>query len=423
MPTEAAKKNPWTTPTWIVIAMASVVWWIIASQHLWWRLVLVIGLSLASFMVGCLVGFLFTSYGEESGTVGKIRDWVIGGITGLTIAKAGAIKGLLLTFAAGPGPSEFALTVSSAVSYAVLGFFFMFFQRELIWNVLVAESRAERGRLEGSQQAGQVIQQLLVKLPASLLTGVDYIDEVPEVNEGEAKGLKELLYSEDVEKFLKQAEDTAKGGCVDWDIASKAAHIYYYRTYFEKGEQRSEVDKAVEWIIRALNMNPLHVDLTMKYADMLGANEEYEAAAAVLEKLAPKPEAPLLVKQWLGYYLRFLPDRLDDAIRYSEEYHRLFPDESDSFFNVAYAYAQKYCLELRTAGTTEDTQSKNRASALSTLKEALREDPKMKKRVRDDWTQPGEGFDCFLHDKDFRSLVGLPEEQVTTVPSSDKPEG
>src|SRR2546426_683865 len=89
MPTEAAKKNPWTTPTWIVIAMASVVWWIIASQHLWWRLVLVIGLSLASFMVGCLVGFLFTSYGEESGTVGKIRDWVIGGITGLTIAKAG----------------------------------------------------------------------------------------------------------------------------------------------------------------------------------------------------------------------------------------------------------------------------------------------------------------------------------------------
>src|SRR5581483_3297252 len=99
-------KNPWTTPTWIAIAIASILWWVIAAQHCLWRFVLVVGLSLSAFMVGCLVGFLFTSYGEEASTVGKVRDWLIGGITGLTIAKAGAIKGLLLTFAAGPGPKE-----------------------------------------------------------------------------------------------------------------------------------------------------------------------------------------------------------------------------------------------------------------------------------------------------------------------------
>src|SRR6266852_4762624 len=148
MPTEPKTKNPWGTLTWSLIAIVSVGWWIIASQHSRWRLVLVVGLSLSSFMVGCLVGFLFTSYGEETGTVGKIRDWLIGGITGITIAKAGAIKGLLLTFAAGAGPSEFALAISSAVVYAVLGFFFMFFQRELILNVLLAQSRAERGTIE-----------------------------------------------------------------------------------------------------------------------------------------------------------------------------------------------------------------------------------------------------------------------------------
>jgi hypothetical protein len=75
-------KNPWTAPTWIAIAAASVLWWVIAAQHCLWRLVLVAGLSLAAFMVGCLVGFLFTSYGEEASTVGKVRDWVIGGYLG-----------------------------------------------------------------------------------------------------------------------------------------------------------------------------------------------------------------------------------------------------------------------------------------------------------------------------------------------------
>lgn len=99
-------------------------------------------------MVGCLIGFLFTSYGEEASTLSKVRDWLIGGITGLTIAKAGAIKSLLLTFAAGPGPKECAVAVTAAVVYSVLGFLFMIFQRELILNVLLAESRATRGKLE-----------------------------------------------------------------------------------------------------------------------------------------------------------------------------------------------------------------------------------------------------------------------------------
>jgi hypothetical protein len=139
--------------------------------------------------VGCLVGFLFTSYGEESGTVGKIRDWLIGGITGLTIAKAGAIKGLLLAFAAGPGPSEFALTVSFAVVYAVLGFFFMFFQRELILNVVLAESRAERGRVDGTGQAGKVIQRFVLALPASILSGIDDVDDLVQFRKNEAEKL------------------------------------------------------------------------------------------------------------------------------------------------------------------------------------------------------------------------------------------
>src|SRR5271165_5962059 len=160
--------NPWTLRAWLAVGGGSIAWWYVAGQHSMWRFVLLIGLSLSSFMVGCVIGFLFTSYGEEAGTVGKIRDWLIAGIAGITIAKAGAIKGLLVTFAVGPGPSEFALVASVAILYSALGFFFMFFQRELIFNVLLAESRAERGRLEGTRQAGQVVQQALATLPLSL---------------------------------------------------------------------------------------------------------------------------------------------------------------------------------------------------------------------------------------------------------------
>lgn len=414
-------KNPWTAPTWIAIAAASVLWWVIAAQHCLWRLVLVAGLSLAAFMVGCLVGFLFTSYGEEASTVGKVRDWVIGGITGLTIAKAGAIKGLLLTFAAGPGPKEFALATSAAIIYSALGFLFMFFQRELILNVMLAESRAERGKIEGSKEAGQVIQRFLVKLPASVLSGVDDIDEITEVKPEEAKGLKDLLYSEDVDNFLKQAEETAKGCGIDWDIASKAAYIYYYRTYFEKGDKQPSVDRAHEWILRALNMNPLHVDLTMKYADMLGASDEYDAAVAVLERLASRPEAPMLVKQWLGYFLLEVPRRLNDAIDYSQEYLKLFPDDQDAPFNIACAYAQMYCEELKAAKKGSDTQSSNRIKAIENLTEALRRDPDYADTVRTKWTEKGDSFDCFVSDPEFQQLVDTARKPSVEGPAQGAP--
>ena len=270
-----------------------------------------------------------------------------------------------------------------------------------------------RGKLDGSKQAGQVLQRFRLRLPASVLTGIDYIDEVPDLNEKEVKQLKDLLYQTEVDKFLEEAEEATKMGSVDWDIASKAAHIHYYRTYFEK-ENESEGTKASEWIIRALNMNPLHVDLTMKYAAILGTNEEYDAAAAILERLILWPDAPVLIKQWLGYYLRFLPYRLDESIQYSVEYHKLFPDESDTFFNISYAYGHKYCNELRASGKIEDLQSDNHLKAISNLRDGLRNQPKMAETVRK-WIDSNTPLECLKNDKDFLSLVGLPN-----VPAGSK---
>jgi tetratricopeptide (TPR) repeat protein len=412
MLTKPEKKISWSTLGWTtMVIFVSVGWLYIASQRSQMRFVLLAGLSLASFAIGCLVAFLFTSYGEEIGTIGKIRDWFIGGITGLTIAKASAIKSLILTFAAGPGPGEFALAVACSIVYAVLGFFVMFFQRELILNVLLAESRAERGRLEGSGQAGLVIQRILLALPASLLSGVDDVDDIVQFRKSEAERLRLLLYSSDVDKFLDQAERALQSGTgLDWDVVSKAANLHYYRTYFEKDDEKfAECESAHGWIVRGLAMNPLHVDLTVKLADTLGMMDRYAEAVAILEKIESTPEAPAYVKQWLGYFLLFV-DRTDEAIRFSDEYHKLFPDESDSIFNVASAYAQKYCGELRELGVQQHVSSGNRKLALLKMKDALRYQPEYADTVKNKWTQKGESFDCFLHDKDFRLLVGLPEE-------------
>lgn len=167
-------------------------------------------------------------------------------------------------------------------------------------------------------------------------------------------------------------------------------------------------------------MNPLHVDFTVKYADTLGMMDRYEEAVAILERLERTPEAPAYAKQWLGYFLLFV-NREDEAIRYSEEYHKLFPSESDSIFNIASAYAQKYCAELRERGKTQDPESANCRQALSKQKDALRGQPDYVETVRSKWTLPGASFDCFLRDQDFRSLVGLPSESTSTPPVSEQP--
>jgi tetratricopeptide (TPR) repeat protein len=418
MPDAKEKKHFWqqypNTTGWLAVALTTLVWLWVTAQESRQRFVLLLSLALASFMVGTLVGFLLTSYGEETGTIGKVRDWLVGGVVGITVANITPLKGILLTFCSAPGPIEFALTLSTAIVGGTLGFFFMFFAREFIFNVQLAKKRAERGRVEGTRQAGVVTQELLLALPASILSGIDDIDEIIQFRQGEAEKLRGMLYSDDVQRFIQGADDAAKSGNpLDWDVVSKAAALHYYRMYFEKGDEKvTQAEAAHQWIVRALTMNPLHVDLTVKLADTLGIMDRYEEAVAVLERLGRSTDAPAYIKQWLGYFLLNV-NRLDDAIKYSEEYHAAFPDESDALFNIAYAYAQKYCDELRTAGKDSLPASQNRASALSRLQEALRGQPEYAETVRTKWTTKGEAFNCLLRDPDFIALVGDRDAKAT----------
>lgn len=421
------KKPTWRV--WATLFSASLVWLVVAGQHSLQRLVLLVGLSLASFMVGCMTGFLFTSYGQEKDTIGKVRDWLLGGITGLTIAQASNIKAFLRYFATDDSTQEFALVASIAILYVGIGFFFMFLEREIILNLWLAQSRAERGRLEGTEQAGHVALRLLQALPASVLTGVHDVRDVFDDDEEEEE-LRKLFDSEDLKTFLNEAEESAKTGApLDWDVTSKVAYLRYYLTYFaEKKSKESEAELASQWIIRALNLNPLHVDLSVKYADMLDLLDRASEAVSILERIERTPEAPAYVRQWLGCFLLKLEGREDEAIEYSLEYHRQFPDESDTFFNIARAYALKYCRELESTGDTAALKSENRRQALEYLRRALRAQPDYVEDFKKRWVSGDTNksdWKCLLQDSEFIQIVGhapvaMPPSAAEPPPSSTK---
>lgn len=202
MSQNADKSNRWLAPTWTIAGVLSVIWWAVCGQGSVQRGILLACLSLSSFMIGSLVGFLFSSYGEEVGTLGKIRDWLIGAVTALTVLKVDSLKTLIAIFAGNSAGYEYAYALGNAILFAGLGFYFMYFYREIILNVLLAQSRAQRGKLEGSQEAGHVVRSFQLRLPASVLTGIEDIDEVQDMDKEETEQLKRTLYSDDVESFL-----------------------------------------------------------------------------------------------------------------------------------------------------------------------------------------------------------------------------
>jgi tetratricopeptide (TPR) repeat protein len=396
------------TKTWLLIFAASITFVMIEGRGNLDRLKLTIGLAAASFAVGSLAGFLFSSYGEETATIGKIRDWLIGGITGLTIAKANSIKGILTAFAVASGSQEFAMTVAGSVTFATLGFFFMFFQRELILNVLLAESRAQRSRLDGTHQAELATSTALAGLPPNLLSGAEDLSDLFTANNAEAGKIEELLESDGVMQFLDEAEKAATAGkCLDWDIISKAANLHYYRTYVVKGDDKdAESELAIAWIARALMVNPQHADFTAKYADILGIQKLYGSTVRILEDLYDSPNAPAYIQQWLGYFLLYIDGKEKRAIHLSLAYHERFPDDDSALFNASCGYAQLFEKELREKGVSEIHESENRIKALGYLKDALRlSPPGFAATVEGKYAIEGESFYVLRDDPDFKKII------------------
>jgi tetratricopeptide (TPR) repeat protein len=404
-----------TTLFMILVVLA---FWYLLWRFSDWSPSLFISLSLASFMVGAVAGFLFTSYGDEAATVGKVRDWLIGGLTGLTVAKFSSLKSLLLTFASGQGPQPFALTVGVALTFAVLGFFAMFLQRELILNVMLAQSRDRRGRLDGTKTAGIVSLQLLGLLPPSVLAGLEDVTEDSDLNSNpETQRLRDCLQSDDVKKFLQQCDDASTNGSpLDWDTVLRAAMLNYYLIYFvDAAKKDAQRRKALDWLQRALLMNPSHADLTAKYADVLEATGSLNEAVTTLERLNKSSEAPAYVQQWLGYYL-IKQARYEEAVRYSDDYHARFPDDANSLYNAANGLARlrtEFLAAPDGASMPALTKAEQlRTQVISRLRQALRLEVDGKLEEAKKWLRESPAFAGLREDAEFKALTAAVEEKA-----------
>jgi tetratricopeptide (TPR) repeat protein len=393
-----------------LLPLALVLWvgWI--GWHRWWRPVLLTGLAAATFLVGTLVGFIFTTYDQEASTIGKIKDWLVASLATLTFVEFRSIRNVLILFALTSSAGDYALTVSVAIVFWSLGFLFMFFGRELIFNVPLALARSQRNRIENTEFAGVVTLALLAAIPPSLLAGTDDPDEIQSDPET-LKELKAKLLGDDVKKFLGQSDDAVKAGApLDWDVTSKVAYLQYYRAYFAEDDDAATQQKlALEWIERALFLNPHHVDFTAKRAQVLAWLERYRETVSILDLLYQRPDCPAYVEQWLGFYLLYLQGREDDAVRCNLAYLKRFPDLKEARRNLASAYAQKVCREPRAAGAGLNHASADYLAALANVRQIVEENPDYVSVMQTAWIGSKGSFACFAHDEEYLAAVGLNE--------------
>lgn len=398
-------------------AVLAILGWVsTAAYHHWWRASLLTALAGAAFVLGTLVGFIFSTYDDEASTIGKVKDWLLGALATITLVKFAALKSFLITFAVFYNSREYALTVGVAMVFLVIGFFFMYFGRELLFNVPLARKRAERSSIE-THQASMVTLQLIAAIPSSLLCGIDDAESLLKTRPALAAQLRESLKSKDVETFLAQSDAAIRTGQpIDWDIVSKNAYLEYYRIYFCAADgKQDQAATALVWIVRALVINPEHVDLTVKRADVLAIQTLYDECCATLARLQPQPECPAFIDQWLGYYLLFVRGREDDAIEASASYLARFKESKEARRNLACAYAQKYCREHCHAETVSgghlDHQAPAYKAAMEQLTLVVRNQPEYVATIRHKWIAPRESFACFAQDGAFRALVGLPAHE------------
>jgi tetratricopeptide (TPR) repeat protein len=417
----AQKRSEFSRVLWILTSIAILIWCLYVCHNHQWRWALLTGLAAAAFVSGSFVGFVFTTYGDEKDSIGKVRDWLVGALAGLTIVKFSSLRGVLLLFAHTTTAADYALTVSVALVFAGLGFYFMFFGRELFFNIPLARKRAERFLIENSHEAGVVTIAINSILPSSVLIGIADADSLLKSDPDKAAALEKALDAPEVIEFLAACEKAiTEGRALDWDILSKAANLQYYRAYLpDSADRPNQQEVALEWVSRALVLNPDHVDLTVKRADVLALLSRWRETVATLEALYPRPDCPFFVEQWLGYYLLYISGREDEAIKCCQSYLSRFPDSNESLRNLASAYAQKACLAAKKNSQSLDTTSVDYKNALDQLKEVIRTNPGYLPTIQEKWIAADGSFSCFAQDPAFQKIIH-PEEKSTVTPDETK---
>jgi tetratricopeptide (TPR) repeat protein len=245
-------------------------------------------------------------------------------------------------FVAKECPDDLGVVAGMAVVFFVGGFFLMFFNRELLLNVLL--ERGRRAALWEFQQSAQTASQKVVdaiQLPGKL----DW--ESPAQQDALGKDPAVQNYVAKVEAALR------RGDPVDLKDIKQTAIVYTL------GGQNVHV---IEFLKLARSRYPDDLEIAMMLAKAFAELDERQQAIATLTEFKTRFPGPSAVDKLLGFYLLWEPTKLQDSIRYTSQYLTIAPTDDGAIFNLACAYSQLF-------GQTKSAES--RQSALQYLKEAI----------------------------------------------------
>jgi len=293
-------------------------------------------------------------------------------------------------------------------TYAVLGFYAMYFARKLFLNPQLADAdeRVKRN-YELIDRASHVAAEMAKKIPPTILYGREYIDEPTGDDDQEHRKLNYSLFSKEVNDFLVVCEEEIVKCTLPIDFIIKASFLHYYRIRFYKidsPERLVQQEKAAEWTMRTIMIDPTDPLPQLRLAEIYSLQDRDDECVSILEGLERNDESPQYLQQWLGYYLLFADGREQDAIRHSKAFVQRFPDSPASIFNIARAYSQMYERELIQALSNSEPSSEHRRQALEYLERSIRMDESFKEWARD---HSDNSFDALANDPDFLRITAL----------------
>lgn len=328
----------------------------------------------AALNVGAVLGFLYSTFGEEDERFSKVFVAVNGVLSGATLTDllqkdhSMIFKCLEhLTVSCGLEEKYAGIVFMVIVTCVPIGFFGLYFNRKLFLNPQINLAS------KMIQNANEVLNQK----PLEIVTDPDM--EKPTADP-EVKAAA---------KVITENKDAIKS-----DSAGVLANLG--RSFYELGQYA----EAIAPLEKALKIRPNQPETLLAVASAMVNSGKQLDAIGILEKLTSLSSGPTRAWKLLGYSYLYYPDdkpdkreKLEESIEASSKYIAFQPDDYGAKLNLACAYGQL---------GPEYADAKTEVIALT--KELLANVPGVKQRIKD-LTLPGQDFAQWTGVKEFMDLI------------------
>lgn len=324
------------------------------------------GVAAGAFGFGNLIGFTYSTFGSESTRFNewmKVANTAVASIAVADLIRENSTIRVLFRNMADACGIDGATSVVAAVSVAFFasGFLVFYVYKQLVLNVLAAESASVVDGYQSSVEAlastelpeeperGRATRALTkLRVDANVEQAISSVIR-SELESGKAE-IKALIFDDQLDRAAQRAEELLRAYPRDADL-------HYYGGYVAHLQGNSE--RAIEYF----------------------------------ENSASATGTPFAVWKFLGYLYLWDPSKLERAAECSQKFLVHSPDDCGALLNLACAFGQL------------GPNSKHRDVVLETLRKLVSIKPNYRERVRS-LTKPDEDFVLWADDQVFQSIVG-----------------